>query len=1321
MKANLFLAMATMALCAAARGDASPPVFRGEFWNDDGFYGDGRIASEECRKTPDKAPHGYILVYRPDLPASGWYAPFFKGGAFEQSYFVDGKMAAFWASCGKPGADGFSQGPSLWLEKGTPVLRLERPGRRGFPQKKFDFFELRTLPDGPECLRAEVAGHDVVRLGEEIEVKFVGGCAGAEFEVGVEYAPLAAADAKDAEWTQAATVAFPRTDKPVERRAKVKLPEEGMFVLRLVADGKELNGGVFGRRQVVCVDTRPAASASPREERGLVCEIDCAATEPDRVANGETRVTTRRGLSYRESGDNSEATRIGRLSAFSYRVSVPEAQVPYLLEVEFPDDARRSVSVRLDWFDENTDAFLPENAGYQAKSYETGGFFPLSGKPQKQSMIVWPYSKSGRVTAINTAAKGERAAIAKIRIYKVPDSEFAAEEKPESGIPHRLFAYWAEEGVSYRGCAGARTLDDLAATDRFFKWARFHGCNAISGFGLSYNMAYWRSRALNAQGVPPFSRLRMFALLAEKHGMSFVPDIFHVGWFETDTYWPMLAGGDDAGRLQSMSGVYAMSNPLCPVVQDAFVGAMAEIFEEIGDSPAFRGANVRADSWQFRSHFFFKSLAWGYNESIVRAFAEETGTAIPPEAMATAQSRHAFLTAPDRKDKWIRWRCDRIEAYHRRLLDALRGGGKRPDVFFGMAGQFDQENKFAKPETLPERAMESGVDVERCKASDGFSIIPAARYGSRVPTEASRRIYDEFFRKDSTEGGMGSPRAFAAYMTYHELSTAWPWKELGFDASRSRKKTAGYHCSAMNAAGRLGLERFAVVLAEQDTAFFRDGGNSDCLVSAELLRPWLAEYERLPAVPFDRAPGLNDPVAVWHGDVGDAYWWYAVNKERFPCEVAVRFTDGTEERVALDSFALKVFREEGVRRIAAVECEYPEAERAKVETLLERARGVAKQPATDAAFREGLAKAEAAAAEGKWWRCRVELCMAPMFAGFRKAGSVPREVLNVPFPDRLDLEAASERWKFVAPGVRALDLAFDKSKTQVRDSASVNPEWRGDLVLWGSNGEQGFTMDVPADGFYDIEVGVVVEEAGDVAMVMGGASPPGEPKSASGEPPAIRQAIADSLAPATAVFRGIALQRGTVHVSIRATNGKGVGVYGARLSPILRGTPAADWKWAGPFPGMTGGENDSANVRAGLDDLAARDTDALEWQSGGGVGDALADFGIDIYSRCGDSRKARFLARTTIDSDRDRTATLVVAVDWWARAILNGDPVATDRTAEAVETDGAGFCGTTPTSRAVLNLRKGRNDLVLHVCGGSFGCSFGAWTSAGDGMGTSGH
>ena len=97
--------------------------------------------------------------------------------------------------------------------------------------------------------------------------------------------------------------------------------------------------------------------------------------------------------------------------------------------------------------------------------------------------------------------------------------------------------------------------------------------------------------------------------------------------------FPQLApGGREEALSKNASGTLAGGgvNPLCPVVQDTYVAAMKEIFDEIGDSPAFKGLTVRADPWQFRSQFFFKSLYWGYNESVVRDFERETGVKVPP-------------------------------------------------------------------------------------------------------------------------------------------------------------------------------------------------------------------------------------------------------------------------------------------------------------------------------------------------------------------------------------------------------------------------------------------------------------------------------------------------------------------------------------------------------------------------------------------------------------------------------------------------------------------------------------------------------------------
>lgn len=1307
---TLLLAVLFASHFAAAE---AAPVFRGEFWNDDGIYGDGRVASAKCRETPEKAPHGHILPYKFDAPSDGWYAPFLKGGAPLQDYFVDGGLVAMERPCGKPDAKGFAQGPSFWVPAGRHELRIERFGRRSFPTQKFDFFEIRPVAAdrAEECVAADVEGHDVVRLGEDVAFSAKGGNAFAATHYEIQFAPVGEAKKADA-WTTAATLDFPKCTSPVERRASIRLPAEGMYLLRLVAAGRELPAGVFPRREVVCVDVggasavaRDASSDAPR----MVCEVDCVAKEPDAVANGPTRVTRRGALAYRESHDCSRETdgpfdgnMPENLSAFSYKVSVPEPQVPYLLEVEFPDDARRSVCIRHDWFKPGTDVCLAENFGYQTKSWETGGFFPVSGEMKTQGQVIWPHSTEGRVTVINQSA-GTRAACAKIRL-----SRFAGDAIPAYGhsVPGgRTFAYWSEEGNSFAIMLGARELaktNYLAAVDRWFRMIRLYGGNAVSGMGVAYQGAYWRTRALKGVAVPPCSHLRLFALLAEKYGMAFVPEWFSVQDAQANILFPRLApGGEAEVRTMNSCGTLAGGgvNPLCPVVQDAYVAAMREIFDEIGDSPAFKGLTVRSDPWQFRSHFFLKSINWGYNESVVGDFAKETGIAVPK---GDAAARFRFLASPEAapsvREAWVRWRCDRISAYHARILDALRGGGKRPDVFFGFVGGFDQENLYRREATFAERALGSGVDTSRAK--DGIAIVPNARYGTRTPNAESRAIYDGFFDAESIAAGMGSPRAFAAYMNYMELGRGWPAKGLGFDLSKLGGAPK-YHCSGVIAAGRMGLERYAVVLAEQDTAYFREGGNADCFGDPGVFGPWFAEFERIPAVPFERVAGVGDPVAVWHRETGGKYWWYAVNRERFATTATVRRADGTSETVALDAFGLKAFCEDVVpaRRLVGAESVYPEDERAKVRALLAYAQGAAKT-ADDPAFDAGLAKAWAAVEAGRWWRARVELNKSPMYRGYAKAGHIPETVLCVRFPDKLDLNTPKNgHWKLCTPTVAAGQLAAGGG-CALRGSSEVNPDWRGEQVLWGDGGSVSFTLDSPAEGRYDLVLGVASEKKGVATAEVNGRLLPGVCSF-----PAANE-------PVTAAFRGVALPQGKVEVKIRGA--AALGVYGVRLLPVMRPVPGVDWAIAGPYEAYWGtlakmGRGDDA-LKAGFDDIEKTDLASCKWRfAAPGVEDSLWDRGAHMALRIASTVCQRSIIRTTVTSDRDRTATLIVAVDWWARVRLNGEMVKTDVSGGGCETNGCNFWGWYPMWTGIVNLKKGDNDLVIYQNGGSLGSAFAAW------------
>ncbi len=1280
---------------------ADEVIYTGQFWKDDGFYGDDREPSASYAKTPDKAPHGHRLVYTFDVPETGWYAPFFKEDPGDQDFFVDGKCIAMARHCGRRGADGFSAGPSLYLEKGQHELCLERLGRRGFPFRKFTTMEIRRLEASPaNWIFAEKEGHDVIRLGESVCFAVTAGLPEVATEYEFRVTPQNGPDA--GKWTTLGTLAFPATKKPLRKTVALKLPKEDMYYVQAFLNGKALPTSAFPRFEVVAIDVANQGRETTTFDLETVVDIDCVSQEPDATANGPTQITKSGTLVYRESHDCSrepdgrpyDGNDSPNLSCFTYRVKVPEAQVPYVLEVTFPDDARRSVCVRHDWVKEGTKEYLRDNDGYQTKSYETGGFFPISGEMKKQVQIIWPLSAEGYVTFINQSA-GTRAAAARIRISRFRDDLVPSQAATGSG--GRTFAYWSEEGNNFSIMLGAKKRPFLEAANRWYQMIRFYGGNAMSGCGIAYQGASWEARAWKGIGYTHgFSSLRLFALLGEKYHMSFIPEWFGNQWFMDNVVYPKRAGGKENSQAKNASGGLAGGgvNALCPAVQDVILATMREIHDEIGDSPAFKGLTVRADGWLFRGEFFFKSIYWGYNEMNVRAFERETGVKVPA---GSATDYFKFLTSPAMKDKWIAWRCAKIADYHERILKALRGE-TRKDLFFGIAGQFDQEGLYAKEKTYAARALGSGVDSVARRHSDGLSLIPCARFGWRTPTVEGRAIYDEYFQKESTDGGMGVPRAFASYMNYHELGTTWPIAKLGIDL-KEKGGHPPYLCSASVAAGRASLEKYAVVLAEQDTSYFREGGNADSFGSADVMGPWLARYESLPAVAFDRVSGKNDPVAVWQKTVGDRLWYYAVNKESFATTATLTFSDGTTREITLEPWGLEVFNEVAGRTVTSAESVYPESARLRVRALLAHAQAIAPK-VKDTEFDEALAAAWDAAESGHWWRARVTLNSAPMYAGYAANGGIPKDVLRTPFPDKLDTQSQKNgHWNLCTPSITATALQqTSDSKAKLVSSHTVNPDWRGEQVLWSESGELAFTLDVLAEGRYKLVLGAVSAQSG-IAVV-----------SANGTLLPEVCMFGESRMPMTASFGGIDLKLGKVEIRVKSS--APIGIYGIRFLPELRPIPGVDWAVAGPFERVFGGAAgwDDKLLKNGFDDLMKKDLDTLDWKyATPGVFDALSDRGVHMPLRISSTGCDRLIARTTVWSDRDRTATLVSAVDWWSRATLNGERVKTNVVGGSSEENDLDFWGWYPMFTGKLNLKKGANDLVFYVNGGSLGSAITGW------------
>lgn len=1301
MRLGMIGAVALLAATAAS-GDlfAVETVFKGGFWTDGGFYGDGRWTQEELRATPDKPPHGFRLPYRVNVRKAGWYETRFIGGegaaAIQADYLVDGELVAFAAPMASGGKKDVVEGPYLWLESGLREIRIELLGRRSFPMRMFGAFELRTAA---RALRAEKAGHDVVRLGrEKMKLRFAGsGGQTVEVKIAPQSQPLT--------WQTAATVTLPAGDRAA-CVVEIDFPSEGMYFVKGWRDGVELPPNEFPLMEAVALDMNAVASTSNADLSRCepVVEIDCVKRPPDFEANGKSRVTERGMLVYRESHDNTkdtvepyDGTQSPNLSGFSYRVCVPMAQIPYLLEYEIADDDRRVMTFRHDWLAPDG-SIMDGNEGYQSKGTETGGFFPLSGKLVRQTQIIWPLSTNGVLSVMNLRP-GARAAVARIRLSRFPGDVVPSMATPQKG--GRVFSYWEEEGENYGIMIGAggfrglcRGVSYLDKAKRWMEMVRFYGGNAVSGMGIAYQGASWRTRALRTSlEGPSFSHLRLLALLAERYGMTFTPEWFNTGhpyWSTVRTY-PFAGGRTEDTQSLSASNVYPDGNvvnqtvnPLSSHVQaDVFAG-MREIVDEIGDSPAFGGVAFRVDPWQFSGEFCFKSLLWGYNDCIVRDFSRETGVQVPA---GDATARYLFLTQGDAavREKWIRWRCDRVAAYHAAILGILRGGVGGGDVKLLVAGRFDQESQYLKPESIMERARGCGVDLERLP--EGMVFLPVARYGElgNSPVQ-SREIYDEFFLTEN--GRLG--RGFAAYMNYRELANDWPAKSLGVPYESGK---ATYHCSAILGAGRAVLEKYAAVLAENDVAYLRDGGNCDCFGDPRIVGPWLAAYSRIPATPFDRVQGVNDPVAVWHRSVDGTYWYYLVNREGFETSATLTFSDGTEKTVKMEPWGLCVQSESGGRRIERAASVYPASAKAEVRKTLAAAEGVVKSEKAKAA----LERAWGAAISGKWWRTGMELASAPVMAELAVCGRMPPLLDRSPFPNRMDAGVRHGHWTFCTP---LLPLASLSERTV--PSESVNDRWTGDRVIWGEDGTVSLRLSLKAAGRYDLHIGHAATTPGYATVEVNGRR--------------IDRILTfvDARMPGADILRGIEMPVGEVVVRIVGTSP--LGVYAVRCLPSLKPIPGHRWVLSGSIDSpCLHGEFTPERISESFANLFrtyAEKRDSLTWhQQVKGLEDGLSDRGLYVPLRSSGMRaKDSWIARTEIRSDSAKRVMFVCAIDWWCKVLVNGREIETDCT----DASGANFSTHYPYYTGIVDLREGVNEVVILGQSGSFGAAFATWISDDD-------
>ena len=156
--------------------------------------------------------------------------------------------------------------------------------------------------------------------------------------------------------------------------------------------------------------------------------------------------------------------------------------------------------------------------------------------------------------------------------------------------------------------------------------------------------------------------------------------------------------------------------------------------------------------------------------------------------------------------------------------------------------------------------------------------------------------------------------------------------------------------------------------------------------------------------------------------------------------------------------------------------------------------------------------------------------------------------------------------------------------------------------------------------------------------------------------------------------------------------------------------------------------NGDANAKATLDKryppeapfdpgavFSTDDGRSIRWARPTGTAQGLLwDRGVDMSIRAHSGSGDVNFAATHIHADRERTALLYVAAEWWARAYLNGERLTSDIDPQLRDECGADFNTFYPTFRAVLKLRAGDNVLLVKQHGGTLGSAFAGFITRDD-------
>jgi hypothetical protein len=1030
------------------------------------------------------------------VPQAGWYqVGLGKMSVTDHDFYLDGDIHVYGGV-----TDNVT---NAWLAAGQHTLRVQRLTWTGLAGIH-EIVIRQSDGSAAESLRIDVPGDRLVlRKGERLNLDVYGG--GRQGATNLTAWVKTVADDRIMATDH---LEIPASAGLLKRSLSIPCAQEGIFYVAFGDGIAPISPTDVREIQFVVIDTTPRLRPGGEIHKTLLREIDCSAEPPAGgfwSGGGETRVVKTAFGSYRESGDHGYLQKSADPSFFAYALDVPEAQQPYVIQVDYPDDDLRTFCIGLE---ERSMMDYPPAGGV-----DSGGCYSLSHRMQTQTFIHWPRGKELRVLFFN-AQNGRRAAAARIRLYRV-DGDLPALDVPVNG--GRSFGYWLEEGdrwATFQGAPDKSLSGYLVSMKRWADAAAYMGADTLDPTLAIYQNVLYPSKFYNGYFRPtggprdpaPLDVTRMLLLVCERYGLKLLPD-FHPTWngykrlvtdmgpYQSDPNpKPNLMVASDGAVGDGPFRPYF--NPIYPANEKWYVGMVGEFVDRYKDSPALQGVDLRVMGWAWESWNGWPSIHWGYDDYTVGLFEKETGihVPVPVDAPDRFHQRYLWLTTHE-KGRWIAWRCEKLTDLYRRLAERVqqaRPGLKVCSAVHGPQldmGYYPGDAYLQKCDRdgLKECYTECGYDISQLCRLPGVMLLNAQFYYGRrsLYGEVDEQRLRDYLLDPAAMTVFQGPTGGVGYLysnSYFEANQVVIPQKMGL----AGVKPTGF-VGVVNPAGRHYLERYALSLADGDASLILDGGEGYLLGQGMYLRDFLAEYRRLPPVRFTPRPDATDPVAVWELKRRQNFLFYAVNRERYPVQVTLRMggsgairhlatgevmnASGGILRLDLKSYQLMAFTCSPNRSVAQVTETIPDADstslKTQVDWLTQLAEDVHDKRAgtgLDAwtAGRLASMSAEAAASfkEGHYWRARTLLENHVLLAVYEAVNRFP--------PDLRELRAPA----VPSTALRVEDLArLAGPDAHVFVSESVSPDWTGDQILATSAPAMQIAMPVPVSGRYQLTLG----------------------------------------------------------------------------------------------------------------------------------------------------------------------------------------------------------------------------------------------------------